>query len=42
VAQGIVLEAAMEEIKTSILIYASDRAMAEPVKPLPDPLEVGQ
>jgi hypothetical protein len=35
-----VLTAAMTESKTSIVIYASERAMAEPVRPLPDTLEV--
>jgi hypothetical protein len=35
-----VLTAAMTESKTSVVIYASERAMAEPVGPLPDTLEV--
>lgn len=35
-----VLAAAMTESKTSVVIYASERAMSEPVRPLPDSLEV--
>ena len=40
--QAMVLEAAMTENNICVLIYANDRAMAEPLKPLPDPLEVCQ
>lgn len=36
-----VLTAAMAESKAPIVIYASERALAEPVRPLPDALEVG-
>ncbi len=35
-----VLAAAMTESKTTVVVYASERAMAEPVGPLPDSLEV--
>ncbi len=37
-----VLNAAMTESKTFVVIYASERAIAESVRPLPDSLEVSQ
>lgn len=40
VAQTQVLEAIANDSTSPILIYASERALAEPVRPLPDPLEV--
>lgn len=36
-----VLVAATTESKTTIVVYASEKAMAEPTMPLPDALEVG-